>query len=465
MNETRMLSEYLAELRYGDLPAEVIHKAKRLILDYLGYSMAAVGEPTAEILVKFVKQFGKAPEESTVVGYGFKTHSVNAALVNGAMGHIREMDDTDTSTMSHPGDSIIAAGLAVAEKEGITGKDFLTAIVAGYEAALRIGAAIMPSHYAKGWHTTGTFCTFGAAVSAGKALGFDTAQIENTLGLAGVQTSGMFGPGVLGHSQSREIFMTKDLRPGKAAMNGVMSALLTQMGFTGNPGILETDRGFCALYSDYYDLARVVEGLGKEFKIMKVAHKPYSACRYIHGAIDATLELVDKYRITKDNVDRITVTGYKYVALGMDNPDPKGFYGPRFSMQFQVALAILEGREGLRKNMIDRHYGFQKLKDPQMRELMKKIKLAYNKDLDKEWPRHWTTIVQVETIDGKVHTCRVDLPKGEPENDITDEELSDKVRDIASQVISKSQVNQMIDIIYQLEEVQNIRELTKLLIP
>lgn len=464
MGETKRLAEHLAQLTYERLPAEVVKKAKRLILDYFGYATVAVGEPTAEILVRLAREQGGV-EESTVMGYGLKTTCLHAALINGAMGHIREMDDTDASTSSHPGDSIIPAALAVAEREGARGKDFLTAVVAGYEAALRIGVAVMPSHYAKGWHTTGTFCTFGTAAAAGKLLGFDADQMENALGLAGVQVAGMFGPRVFAPSKTRITFMTKDFRPAKAAMNGVLAALLTQMGFTGNPGILEGDKGFCTLYADQYDLSRVTEDLGERYSIMGVAHKPYSACRYIHGAIDATLELIDKHGITKQNVKNVTVTGYSYVALGMDNPDPQGFYGPRFSMQFQVALTIAEGRAGLKQNMLDRNYGAEKLNDPQIRELMKKVKLNYDKSLDKEWPRHWTAIVEVEKTDGQTHRCRVDLPKGEPENDLSDEELQEKVRGLASQILKEDNVEKMIQTVYRLENVKSVRDMVRLLIP
>ena len=329
MNETRRLSEFLAELKYETIPLDVVGKAKRLILDYLGYVTVAADEPTAKVLLKFITTYD-GRKEAMILGYGTMASCLNAALINGAMGHMCEIDDTHRQTGSHPGDSTIASALAVAEKERADGKQFLTAVVAGYEAALRVGASVCPSHYLKGWHTSGTIGTFGAAAAAGKLLGFSADQMENCIGLAAVQAAGMFGSDPA--EKSDVTFMTKDLRPGKAAYTGVLSAILTEIGLTCEPNILEGEKGFCALYSDKYNLGKIADRIGEEFKIMEVAHKPYSACRFIHPAIDATLQLMEKHNMTEDDVKTVTVESYRYVALGMDNMNPVGPYGPRFSV-------------------------------------------------------------------------------------------------------------------------------------
>jgi len=465
LNETKHLSKFLADMNYERLSPEVVGKAKRLILDYLGYAMVAVNEPTAHVLSKFINKYNGGARESTVLGYGTKTSCLNAALINGAMGHMCEMDDTHRQTGSHPGDSTIASALAVGEKERVSGRQFLLAVVAGYEAALRVGAGICPPHYLKGWHTTGTICTFGAAAAAGKILGFDADQMENTLGLVGVQAAGMFGSAP---SEKREMtFMTKDLRPGKAAYTGVLSAILTQMGLTCNPGILEGEKGFCALYSDTSDLGKITEGMGESFKIMEVAHKPYSACRFIHPAIDATLQLMDKHNITKDNVKRVTVESYRYVAIGMDNMNPVGTYGPRFSIQFQLALTLTEGRTGLKKVIADENYSPKRLKTPEIRALMQKVRTVYNKDLDKEWNEQclYSSTVKIETEDGKEYSEYVKYPKGEPENDLTTDELNEKFKMLSTRILTEKRANKIIEAVNKLEKLEDIRKLTKLLIP
>lgn len=465
MNETRLLSEFLAGLDYGQLSEVVVSKAKRLVLDYLGYGMVAVNEPTARVLLKFVRKYNGDVRESTVLGFGIKVSCLNAALLNGALGHMCEMDDTHRQTGSHPGDSTIPSALAMGERERISGHEFLTAVVAGYEAALRVGAGVCPNHYLKGWHTTGTICTFGAAAAAGKVMGFDAGHMENALGLTGVQAAGMFGSAP---SEKRDVtFMTKDLRPGKAAYTGVLSAVLTQMGLTCSPAILEGEKGFCALYSDKYDLGRVTEGLGEKFKILEVAHKPYSACRFIHPAIDATLQLMDQYHITKDDVKRVTVESYKYVAIGMDNMTPVGTYGPRFSIQFQLALTLAEGRAGLKRIIADENYGLEKLKTQEIRTLMNKIGTVYNKDLDKEWNEQclYSSTVKIETLNDQEYVQYVKYPKGEPENDLTTDELNEKFKTLSTRTLPERRANKIIDTVNRLPEIDDIRKLTRLLAP
>jgi 2-methylcitrate dehydratase PrpD len=261
--------------------------------------------------------------------------------------------------------------------------------------------------------------------------------------------------------------MTKDLRPGKAAYTGVLSAILTQMGLTCNPGILEGEKGFCALYSDKSDLGKITEGMGERFKIMEVAHKPYSACRFIHPAIDATLQLMDKHKITKDNVKRVTVESYRYVAIGMDNMNPVGTYGPRFSIQFQLALTLTEGRTGLRKVIADENYSLERLKTPTIKALMQKVKTVYNPDLDKEWNEQslYSSTVKIETEDGKEYSQYVKYPKGEPENDLTTEELNEKFKMLSTRILTERRTNKIIETVNKLEKIKDIRKLTQLLIP
>ncbi|NIM44310.1 MAG: MmgE/PrpD family protein, partial [Nitrososphaeria archaeon] len=166
---TRDVADYLAKLKFEDLPEDVVDMAKRVVLDFIGYSIVAIKEEPALILYETVKELG-GREESTIIGFGYKTTSMNAALVNGALGHMCELDDTHLGSQAHIGDSVIPTALAVAEREGSDGQAFIAALTAGYEIANRVGKSVMPTHYFKGWHPTGTFNTFGTAVAAGKLL-------------------------------------------------------------------------------------------------------------------------------------------------------------------------------------------------------------------------------------------------------------------------------------------------------
>ncbi|OGV96892.1 hypothetical protein A2W24_03745 [Microgenomates group bacterium RBG_16_45_19] len=456
---TKALAEYLAGLEFSDLPQDVVDMAKKVILDFFGYSIIAVKERPAQILFETVKELG-GREESTIIGFEYKSSCPNAALVNGALGHMCELDDTHRTTMTHIGDSVIPAALAIAEREKSDGKKLITAVVAGYETVIRVGESVMPSHYSKGFHPTGTVNTFGAAVASAKVLSLDSNKMLHALGIAGSQVAGNF-------AHIRERAMTKDLHPGKAAMNGLYAALMAEKGFTSASDIFENEKGFCRLYSDEYNLEKITEELGKRFRILEVAFKPYSACRYCHAAIDGILELISKYSLSESNLRRIVIKMYSIAAWLVDDPSPwgKGFYGPRYSVQFNVALAITEGKAGLKKALENEKFLEEKLNDPQVRSLMKRITVVIHRSLDKEFPRKWSTIVEVRTANGEKYCSRVDFPKGEPENPMTQEELWEKFKILATEVLGKWKVDKIIEEVCNLERIGNITELTELLSP
>jgi 2-methylcitrate dehydratase PrpD len=458
---TSVLAEYLSKLSFDTLPEKVIKKAKYLLLDYIGYTISSYKEDAAEIIVSVISKIGGKPE-STVLGYGVKTSCLLAAFANGAMAHMTELDDTHTPTMSHPGDTVISAALALGEREGISGKELLTAIVAGYEAALRIGEAVMPTHYWRGFHPSGTINTFGAAAAAGRVLNLTPSQMASALGLAGLQASGYF------YFVDEGIRMPKDFNVGRAALSGVLAALLAREGFQGGTTVLESEHGFCRLFADPFsiNIGRITENLGKQFKILEVSHKPYSACRHMHAAIDALLHIIKEHKISPGEVEEVVASIFSTGARFVDDPEPwrpeRGPYGPRFSTQFNLAIALVEREEGIRR-LFDREYAKAKLNDPYVRELMKKIKVVPDPELDKEFPRMWSTIVEVKTKRG-VYSHRVDYPKGEPRNPMNYEELLTKFRILTSKILRKDIIEEIINTINNLEKVGDVKELTDLLI-
>jgi len=458
---TIKLSESLSKLTFDNIPKKVINKTKLLLLDYIGYTLyACKKEDAAEIIISTIKEMGGNPE-STILGYGLKSSCLLAAFANGSMGHMTELDDTHAATMSHPGDSIIAAALALGEREGISGKELLVSIISGYEAALRIGEAVMPTHYWRGFHPSATFNTFGAAVVAGKIFNFNTNQIASVMGLAGLQASGYT------YYILEKVRMPKDFNTGRAAFSGVLSALLVQKGFQGGKTILESEQGFCKLYADPFsiNLDRISDKVGEVFKVLEVAHKPYTACRHAHAAIDATLNIIKERKISLDEVEKVIVKIFDTGAHFVDDPEPwlseKGSYGTRFSAQFNVAVAIIEGEEGIR-SLLDREYVKKKVEDPYIRSLIKKIKIVPDSELDKEFPYKWATIVEIKTKQDN-YSCRVDYPKGEPQNPISYEDLLYKFRKLASNVLDDTNIEKVINVVANIEESKNIKELINLL--
>jgi 2-methylcitrate dehydratase PrpD len=233
MRTTETLARFVVETSYRSFPKPVIHQGKRCFLDLLGVAIGGSHQPLTRILVKMVKDFDGKPQ-ATVWGHGFKTNVMNAALVNGAMAHALDYDDTHGEASGHPSAPLIPALLSIAEWKGLSGKSALEAFLLGFEVETRIGMGMGLKHYDRGWHSTSTFGRFGAAVAAGKLLGLSLPQMTRAMGLAGTQAAGV-----------RLVFgtMTKPFHPGKCAFDGLLSALLVQRGFTCAPNLIEGPKG------------------------------------------------------------------------------------------------------------------------------------------------------------------------------------------------------------------------------
>ena len=458
---TMKLSNDLVKIFYEDIPKEVIYKAKLLLLDYIGYTLYAYKEEAAEIITNVIRELGGNPE-STIIGYGFKSSCLLAALANGAMGHMAELDDTHAASGTHPGDSIISASLAIGEREEIDGKCFLESMISGYEAELRIGGAIAPSHFGRGFHPSGTINTFGAAVAAGRMFKFNASKIAEVLGLAGLQASGFL------YYLLEGVRMPKDFNTGRAAFSGVLAALLVKGGFQGGKTVLESEKGFCKLFSDPFSIKmnRITDRVGKMYKIMEVSHKMYSSCRHTHSSIEAILTIIKENKIAINEIEEVVARIMETGAIYVNDPEPwlpnRGVYGSRFSAQFNIAVAILDGEEGIYK-LIDRDYVRDKLSSNEIRNIMKKIKIISDQELDKEYPYKWSTIVEVKK-GNKIYSARVDFPKGEPQNPVSEKEVIDKFRRITTNIFENERdIEKIIHFILNVEKIKNIKEIFKFL--
>ena len=455
---TRILGKFLHKLGYRDLSKHDVAVAKSLLLDYIGYTVCSVEEKPARILQGVAAQMG-GPPEATIIGTSQRAGAAWASLVNGAMGHMTELDDTHRGTQSHMGDSVLPAALAMGEKSRASGKAVLTAIVAGYDCGLRAGYSVMPSHYFKGWHPTGTINAFGAAVAAGKILGLDENQLLHCIGLAGTQTAGN-----VAHIPVRG--MSKDLNPGKAAFNGVLSAVLAGDGFTGCFDIFESKKGFMALYGDRPRPEKLIGNLGKPFLAGEVAHKIYPGCYHSHSSRMAALGIARERGLKPNDIKQVVVRFQAIGAFYVDDPVPwtgnKGLYGPRFSMQFQIALALCEGEEGMWSSY-DEEYVLKKIKDRRVRDVMKRIKLVPDKGFDKIWPTRQPAVVTIATTDGKTYKKRVDVPLGEPENPMSDADMERKFHILAGSRFSPRRVAQIKGMVDDLEKLKDVCQLTRLL--
>jgi len=307
MGITQEIARYVAGTRYRDIPGDVIQLARGFILDGLGVALAGSTDECARIVQRQIRQTGGSAECS-VLGTSVLAPAAKAALANGVAGHAMDYDDTQLSTskeavyglLTHPTTPVLAAVLALGEKQKITGAEFLLTYVLGVEVECRIADAINPRHYQSGFHSTATMGGLGAAMAAGKILGLKEPQLLTTLGIAASMASGL-----------RENFgtMTKPLHAGRAAENGVSAALLARDGFTAAPNILEAGRGFFNAMAGGYDDSKIGGRLGSPYFMKQpgISIKPYPSGSLSHPAQDLILDLVKEHDVKAENIERIDV--------------------------------------------------------------------------------------------------------------------------------------------------------------
>ena len=357
----------------------------------------------------------------------------------------------------HPGAPVIPAALAVAEARGASGLDLLTAIIAGYEVAIRVGEAAGPSHY-KYWHSTATCGVFGAAAAAAKLLGLDTTAIDAALGTAGTEASGLW-------EFLADGAMSKHLHPGKAAMDGVIAALFSREGFTAARRILEGERGFLAATSPGQDQSRITDGLGQgTYRIDDVSFKIHASCRHTHPAVDAVLEVVRRHDLQPSDIASVTVETYSEALAKTDNPDPTTPYAARFSLQFCTSLTIA------RRCLSPADFTSGSLLDPTVRGLMSKVRLVATDTFDSFYPAHWSAKVTVTTgpkghttaSPGASFSATVDNPRGDPENPVSLEDIYQKFLGLTVPVVGRKLAEELGQAVLRLESIGNVNALTEL---
>lgn len=445
---TNVLSEFAVNLDYNDLPALVVNQAKMCLLDTIGVTLAGSRTDVGKTFISLVKDWGGV-EESTIFGDGGKVPSPSAALVNGTMGHVHELDDGHRFAFGHPGVTSIPPSIAIAEKMSLSGRDLIVATVLGYEIFIRIAMAINPSHRDRGFHTTGTCGTFGAAVAVGKILGLNQEEMINTLGIAAVQAAGLMEV-MRGESK------IKPLNAGRAAHNGIFAALLAEQGLTAPRTIFEGEFGFFKAYADNYNVKEIVDRLGEDYKIGGIYIKLYAACRNIHPAIDCILNLVKENKLTPEEIDKIFVKTYStaYKLTGTEY-EPKTVSTAKFSTPFCLAAAITYGRVGVNEFTLD------KIMDKRLLRLARKVKVEVDPEIDKLAPEKRGATVEIFTNEGSRYIWTVENPRGEPEKPVSDEELHDKFKIITSPIINDKKVYSIINTVDKLEKLKDIKDLTK----
>lgn len=410
---TRKIATFVAELRYEDLPPDVLAQAGRIVLDAVGCAFAAAQATSrkAAIAYSFAAQFSSGAQHSPVIG-GVDTHPAIAAFANGFLINAADHDDTHKRTLIHSGSVLVPAALSLVLARGGTGRDLICAIVAGYEVSSRIGLAVMPTHY-RLWHSTATNGTFGAAAAAAKALKFDAERVDTALGFAGTQAAGlnMF-------FESRDD--SKSVNPGKSAMNGVMAALLAELGASSPAAILEHEKGYLAAFSDDPHPEALVEGLGARWEVLENGFKLYPSMLATHSPIGAALEIVATHAPDPSRITRIEVATYRTLRSDLSSTDISTDMAARLSVPFCVSTALATG------TLDEASFSKARRSDPAILSLMARTTVVPDPDLTALYPEKFPARVSVTLDDGTecVATCL--YPRGDPRNPLSDDELEDK---------------------------------------
>ena len=415
------LAEFATRLQYESIPADVIERAKACVIDTVGACTYGSTLPWSKIVIGYAEQYGQGGQ-STILGTSKKVHAPLAALANGALAHAFEMDClVQPSAGVHPGASLTAPGLAIAQEVGANGKDFITAVVAGGEVMHRIGDASKQSTEHIGFHAPGVTGAFGGAVIAGRLLKLTAEQMANALGIAG-----SLGCGLLEFSKSGG-GMVKRLHLGRAAESGVLAATLAKNGFSGPAMVLEGKFGYMNVFCHEGDAARLTAGLGEVWKMLTLTLKRYSCHVTSHVPVTAALELKEKHKIAGDDVASITIEGSEKMFSHHNILEPQDMTMAQYSAPFNVALSFY-------RNPRDPSvFSEESRNDAKIRALCRNVKVVVRKDPVKNNPL--ASRVTVKLKDGREFT--LDLPHfpGMPQQPLSHDQLREKFTTITKSVL------------------------------
>jgi len=454
---TRTLSQFVHDLEFDALPAEVRTRVPALALDLAGIMVRARHEAeSTPAMIAAARRLGFSPGACTVIGDAAGYTPAGAAMVNGTLAHSLDFDDTHAPGSLHPSAPIVPAALAAAEMTGADGRALIPAIVAGYEVQIRLSLALDPAaHYDRGFHPTATCGAFGAAAAAGRLLGLDPAGIASAFGIVLSMAAGSMQYLVNGA-------WTKRSHVGHAAMCGLTAATLAAEGYEGAADALEGKWGFLHAYAPASDAQKVIDALGTRWETLKIAVKPYPSCRYSHAAIDGIRDLMRRHGIKPDEVKEMMVglpePGWKIIG----NPEeakqsPKSVVDGQFSMAFCGAVTLLTG--GLVWDDYARHLG-----DARTLALCKRIRTRVDARAQADFPAEMSAAVRIDTPRGEFETY-VRVPRGEPANFLTPEELRAKFDGLVGPYLHRERADQLARNLVELERARDIGAILRLARP
>ena len=437
---TRTLAAYVVKASPEDLPAPVRAEACRTLLNWAGCAVGGSRQETVDIAVRALARVA-GPAQASVLGRSERIDILHAALINGISSHVLDFDDTHLKTVIHPAGPVVPAILALAETQSVPGRDFLHALVLGAEVECRIGNAVYPAHYDRGWHITGTTGVFGAAAAAGRLLALSEQQMRWAFGLAAAQPVGL-----------REMFgtMTKSFHPGRAAQNGLMAALLARENFTSSDAGLEGKSGWANVLSTSCDYTQITSGLGDRYEILLNTYKPFACGIVLHPSIDACLQLRAAHRLTPEAIERIELRVHPLVLELTGKRTPQTGLEGKFSVYFAAAVAIAAGAAGVKQFTDDW------VRQPAVVALRDRVVATVDPAIGEAQARAAITL-----RDGRRLETFVEHAVGSVARPMSDPDLDAKVRDLCDGVLQTDRTARMIDVCRNIERQAEARILAE----
>jgi 2-methylcitrate dehydratase PrpD len=437
---TGRIAEHIAAIRFEELPADIVEIARQTLLDWLAVTLAGSREDLAAILRGEAEEQGGKPV-ATIIGRNMKTGTQQAALVNGATSHALDYDDTNFLASAHCGVTIIPGLLALAEDRDASGRNFLAALVAGFEASGMAGAA----HYRLGFHSTGTIGSFGATGACANLIRLDINTAATAFGIAASQTAGlraMFGT------------MCKPLHAGKAVQNGLIATTLAARGFTSNPRALECKLGFAATHSPDYDPDRSIAPPPKGWHIQNNLFKYHAACFITHAPIECALD-VRRQGVARDTIAKMKLRIQSDANDICNIAEPRTGLESKFSLRQCIASAVADVDTAALES-----FSNERASDPTLVVLRERIEIEFVPDMRRAYAE-----MEVLTKNGRRFTSRHDASK--PMDDLVEQgdRLHNKLRRLAEPILGKARAAELGDMAMNVDELESIRDLTGLCVP
>jgi 2-methylcitrate dehydratase PrpD len=441
MDPTSGLARFVAECRWQDLPEPVRKEAKRSLLNFFATSLAGCREPPVEKAVRALLPFA-ASATASVIGRLERLDLFNAAFVNAMSANVFDFDDTHPNTIIHPTAPVAPALFAFAETYGLAGEALLLAFVLGAEAECRIGNAVSPGHYRRGWHITSTCGVFGAAIAVGKVIALDSQRLVWAIGNAAVQTGGLVE--ALGT-------MSKSISVGNAARNGLLAALLARDDFSGPDRPLEGERGFLRIATDHPDLEAVCDGLGEKWELLSNTYKPYPCGVVLNPVLDACMALSKDSRLVVSDIEEIEIVGHPLLRERTDRPNARSGREAQVSAQHAVAISLTRSRAGLPE------FSNEAVSDASLQELGRKVAFSDNERYAVDSAR-----VTIRLRSGLTLERVVDHAYGGSARPMSDADLELKLRQLMAYGRVRRDPAPLIEAIWQLEHASDAGSLLAL---